>query len=458
MRCARGKLPNIVPKHRRVSGIEANRGSFPDTPTFSSLLNNPQIILFSQRYKIRPMLEVKTAALPASLRRTNQRTVISLLFRLGSASRADLAKAAGISQPTAGKITSELLQLGVLQEAGNGSPALADRLPRLGRPGQMLRLNGEQPRFVTLELGVSETCLSVLPVAVNLEDKWTCCFPTPKSPEAWVKELKKSTSEISNLDLWGVLVSVPGIVEEAAGSVLFSPNLHWLEKTNLAELISERWDLPVILVQEIRALALGHLTAEPGGEDFLLVDFGQGVGGAIVSQGKLFPQPKPLNGEVGHTPVPGNPRVCGCGAVGCLETLVSERGLLESFAGARGTLNSHPATWETLRSHVREQGLETWLTGALDAAAKVIAGALNVLGIHRVIITGLLTELPGAVDHLAAGIGQGALWGRFGTVVCQSAPHRRAAGLVAAGLDRLVLPADRESGVSLPSRKPRQPK
>ena len=54
------------------------------------------------------MLGVKTAALPASLRRTNQRTVISLLLRLGNASRADLAKAAGISQPTAGKITTEL--------------------------------------------------------------------------------------------------------------------------------------------------------------------------------------------------------------------------------------------------------------------------------------------------------------------------------------------------------------
>ena len=39
------------------------------------------------------MLGIKTAALPASLRRTNQRTVISLLLRMGSASRADLAKA-----------------------------------------------------------------------------------------------------------------------------------------------------------------------------------------------------------------------------------------------------------------------------------------------------------------------------------------------------------------------------
>src|ERR1051325_1707462 len=100
------------------------------------------------------MLEVKTAALPASLRRTNQRTVISLLFRMGVASRAALAKAAGISQPTAGKIISELLELGVLQEADpaasndHGGGGSGNGEPRLGRPGQLLRLDDQRRRFL----------------------------------------------------------------------------------------------------------------------------------------------------------------------------------------------------------------------------------------------------------------------------------------------------------------------
>src|SRR6516225_8560076 len=108
------------------------------------------------------MLGVKTAALPSSLRRTNQRTVISLLSRLGSASRADLAKAAGISQPTAGKITTELLKLGILQEAGLAAVEGTHNgrgTPRLGRPGQMLRLDDRRARFVVIQLGVSDTCV-----------------------------------------------------------------------------------------------------------------------------------------------------------------------------------------------------------------------------------------------------------------------------------------------------------
>lgn len=428
------------------------------------------------------MLGVKTAALPASLRRTNQRTVISFLLRLGSASRADLAKAAGISQPTAGKIIAELLRLGILQEAGSALDQDSGDIsgsPRLGRPGQLLRLDCRQPRFVAIELGVAETSISALPVAITLADKWDSSFPTPKSPEVWLKKLKSIAKEITGHQLWGVLVSVPGIVDENAGNVLFSPNLHWSEKTSLPELVRQAWDLPVILVQEIRALALGHLTAHPGGEDFLLVDFGEGVGGAIVLEGKLYPHPMPLSGEFGHTPVLGNPRRCGCGAVGCLETLVSQRGLLETFAASQTTppqnrraqigtrpiearatppanvavrpetADSLPA-WKDLVECIRTRGIEPWLAETLDATARIIAGALNVLGIHRVIVTGRLCELAGCVDYLAAGINKGAMWGRFGQVSCQGAPHRRAAGLVAAGIDRLILPTGVAGGIMPP--------
>jgi predicted NBD/HSP70 family sugar kinase len=400
------------------------------------------------------MLGVKTPALPASLRRTNQRTVISLLLRLGCASKADLAKAAGISQPTAGKITAELLELGILQRAGlaasndGGDGELP--VPRLGRPGHLLRLDEEHPRFIAIELGVSETCISALPVAVKLEDEWTHKFPTPKSPEAWLKALKQVAKRIPRSRFWGVLVSVPGMVDEAAGKVLFAPNLHWLEQVDLPQLVRQVWRLPVLLVQEIRALALGHLTAEPGGEDFFLVDFGQGVGGAIVLDGKLYAQPLPLSGELGHTPVEGNRRPCGCGNIGCLETLVSQRGLLESsksgFHSPGSAVPQSKGEWEQLVRQVRERGMEPWLQETLNTTAKVIAGVLNVLGIERVIVTGCLNEFPDfVVKHLADELKRCSLWGQFGEVTCQSAAHRRAAGLVAFGLDRLVLPAENET-------------
>jgi predicted NBD/HSP70 family sugar kinase len=379
--------------------------------------------------------------IPKKMRRLNERTLIGRLQRLGVASRADLAKALGMSQPTAGKIVDKLLERGILEEVESASPAAASktgRHNRLGRPGRMLRLNRRQPRFLAMELGVAETRLAVLPVGAEADDRWSIQVATPGSAKEWRRELAAAAAQIHQKHFWGVLVSVPGIVDEPAGRVLFSPNLHWTERVELPKLIQRVWSAPVLLVQEERALALGHQSADPRGDDFLLVDSGEGVGGAVIVGGKPYTNPLPISGELGHTPVPGNRRPCGCGAVGCLETLVSRRGLLASFAEANRA--SAPA-WAVLVRHIAERGVVPWLAEALETTGAVIAGALNVLGLRRVVITGCLVELPASVmEHLSAVIKRGAMWARFGEVLVQAAPRRRTAGLVAAGLDRLVLP------------------
>src|SRR5260221_12740430 len=141
-----------------------------------------------------------------------------------------------MSQPTAGKITTELLRLGILQETGAAAELVVNGTAsgtRLGRPGQMLCLEAEHPRFLTIELGVSETSVATLPVAVELEDRWTSSFATPSSPDAWLDAVKTATRECPADQLWGVLVSVPGVIDETNARVIFSPNLHWLEHTNL---------------------------------------------------------------------------------------------------------------------------------------------------------------------------------------------------------------------------------
>ena len=375
------------------------------------------------------------------MRRLNERTLIGRLQSLGVASRADLAKGLGMSQPTAGKIVDKLLERGILEEvesAEAGAPRKTGAPNRLGRPGRMLRLNRRHPRFLAMELGVTETRLAALPVGAEADDRWSVQVPTPGSAEEWLRQLAAAAGRIHQKHFWGVLVSVPGLVDEPAGRVLFSPNLHWTERVELPKLIGQVWNAPVLLVQEERALALGHQSADPRGDDFLLVDFGEGVGGAVIVGGKPYANPLPISGELGHTPVPGNQRPCGCGAVGCLETLVSSRGLLASFAEAdRG---GAPA-WPVLAQHIAERGVVPWLAAALETTGAVIAGALNVLGLRRVVITGCLVELPGLVmEHLSGVIKRGAMWGRFGEVIVQAAPRRRTAGLVAAGLDRLVLP------------------
>jgi predicted NBD/HSP70 family sugar kinase len=378
--------------------------------------------------------------------RLNKRALLDRLQVMGTASRASLAKAIGLSQPTAGKIADQLIEMGVLEEVDSPEPQPANgeskTSSKVGRPGRMLRLNRAPVRFLAIQLGVTETSLAPLPLGVSGEDHWTLRVPTPKSASAWEKQLQKAATKLKHSQFWGVLVSVPGIVDENNGRVLFSPNLHWTESANLTQILQSIWDAPVILMQEERALALGHQAVHPGSDGFLLVDFGEGVGGTIVIGGKLYTNPLPLSGELGHTPVDGNIRACGCGAVGCLETLISTRGLLQTFEE-----NCNASTWPALAEQISEKGVTPWLAETLDAAAAVIAGALNVLGLRRLIVTGSLVDLPPVIiRHLADAVSRGALWGRFGKIHVEGAPRRRMAGLVSVGIDRLVLPMSDAEG------------
>jgi predicted NBD/HSP70 family sugar kinase len=399
---------------------------------------------------------------PFRMGQLNRRALLRQLQKLGVASRAELAKSLGMSQPTAGKIVDELLEMDVLEEvavsfAGAGERNGGDAaVSQLGRPGRKLRLNESRAKFLAIQLGVKTTTLAGLTLGIADEDRWQVAFDvegaTPNPAKVWEKKLRAAARSFGAGDFLGVLLSVPGVVDETANRILFSPNIHWTEKADLTAMIQRVWDAPVLLVQEERALALGHHLVNPDCEDFLLVDFGEGVGGAIIVDGKPLANPLPISGEIGHTPVPGNRRPCGCGAVGCMETLISLRGLLESFSAAGSRQEN---SWPELCEYVSRHGIQPWLAQALDAAAAAIAGALNVVGLRRVVITGSLTELPPAVmEYLSRAVQNGAMWARFGQVECLSAPRRRTAGLVAVGIDRLVVP-DRKEKSFVPNKKPR---
>ena len=221
------------------------------------------------------------------------RTLLSRLSKVGVASRADLAKSLGMSQPTAGRIADELLELGVLEEIaapeGMESPSASKKdAGRLGRPGRMLRLDSTNPRFLAVQLGVVKTNFAVLPVGFKGEDNWTLQLATTNSEKKWTEQLRVAAAKLPQKNFWGVLLSVPGVVDEPEGRILFSPNQHWAERADLPELIQRVWKAPVVMVHEQRALALGYQSGEPFGEDFMLVDFNEGVGSAAIVEGKLY--------------------------------------------------------------------------------------------------------------------------------------------------------------------------
>ena len=385
---------------------------------------------------------MKTAAIPSSLRKINRRLILRHLVQVPTAARGELAEVAGTSCVTAGKIVDELLAQGVLESAE------LRRAARPGRPGRSLRLNTRAPRFVLVQLGVAPTRVSLAPLGISVDTPWAVEMDTPGSAKEWERGLHAAIEKLLPRrvsDVWGVLMSVPGIVDETLGQVLFSPNVHWSEGVDFRRMLRDMIDVPVEMVQEIRALALGQIAAAPMQKDFLLADFGHGVGGASVVNGALYPGALPLVGELGHTPVLDNRRPCGCGSIGCVETLLSRRGFflsIQEHGNRRATAGKY--AWSTVEQHIQERGLEPWLKHSLQAGAASIAGAMNVLGLGRVVITGALNTLPEAVRaYFAEEIRAGVMWGKFGDVAIDFAPRRRMRGLINVGIERLVVGLER---------------
>ena len=75
------------------------------------------------------------------------------------------------------------------------------------------------------------------------------------------------------------------------------------------------------------ALAEGRFGAARGLTDYVYMTVSTGIGGAVVSGGRLMRGPDGVAGELGHLTIDMNGPLCGCGARGHLEALASGTGI-----------------------------------------------------------------------------------------------------------------------------------
>ena len=128
-------------------------------------------------------------------------------------------------------------------------------------------------------------------------------------------------------DVLALGVGAAGMVS-LEGVMRYAPNVAWREFP-LKSRISEAIDLPILVENDANVAAWGEFRygAGRGSKDMLLVTVGTGIGGGIVSGGRLFRGAHGFGAEIGHIIVePGGP-LCGCGNQGCWEQVASGRAL-----------------------------------------------------------------------------------------------------------------------------------
>ena len=107
-------------------------------------------------------------------------------------------------------------------------------------------------------------------------------------------------------------------------------NIPWPTPLPLAQMVSDKFGIPVAITNDANAAAIGEMTygAARGLKDFIMITLGTGVGSGIVINGQLVYGHVGFAGELGHTIMKrNNGRLCGCGRTGCLEAYCSASGV-----------------------------------------------------------------------------------------------------------------------------------
>ena len=171
------------------------------------------------------------SALPAdqtTVRRANLGVVLRDVASAGSRSRAQIAAETGLTRGTVSSLVAELIVLELLRETGETTSHRG-----VGRPGVALEL-ADVVVGVGLEVNVDYVAVSVedLTGAVRYErrsyreNRGSAPHPVlDRLGEAARTALEAAQDE--GLRPVGISVAVPGLVEEASGTVVFAPNLGW---------------------------------------------------------------------------------------------------------------------------------------------------------------------------------------------------------------------------------------
>jgi glucokinase len=124
----------------------------------------------------------------------------------------------------------------------------------------------------------------------------------------------------------GICIACAGGIDIGRGMVVTpSPHLPGWVDIPLADILRGKYQVPAFVVNDASAAALGEhrYGAGRGVQNLVLLTLGTGIGGGIITGGRLYLGAVGAAGELGHMTIEADGPACGCGNKGCLEVLAS---------------------------------------------------------------------------------------------------------------------------------------
>jgi len=210
-----------------------------------------------------------------------------------------------------------------------------------------------------------------------------------------------SRANMTESDVLGIGIGVPGMIDSKNGKVVYSNNLDWKDFAIVDE-VQKLIPLPVKIANDANVATLGETKfgCGRGYNTAVMLTLGTGVGGGIVINGELFEGNCSVGAELGHSVIVRGGEQCTCGRKGCLEAYASATALIR----------------DTKRAMEADRDSKMWEIGSLDAvdgktafdfmhcdesAKKVVDNYIEMLGTG---IVNLANELRPEIVMLGGGV------------------------------------------------------
>src|ERR1039457_4248898 len=252
------------------------------------------------------------------LRRENRAAVLWSLYFSRPGSRQDLSAATGLSPASVTNVVRELLEAGIVIEAGSED---SDG----GRPRVLLDINPDYGYVIGVDIGETRIRGELFNLAM-----------TEHEVDVVVRDIAAGLNAvladggIEPAAVLGVGIGVPGIVEQGPDVLVHAQTYRW-DAVPLERLLRAHTGLPLRFENGAKTMGQAELWFGAGRcvRKAAVVLIGSGVGASLISGGSTYQGPTSSAAEWGHTTIVVGGRRCRCGSAGCLEAYVGAEAILD---------------------------------------------------------------------------------------------------------------------------------
>lgn len=196
--------------------------------------------------------------------------------------------------------------------------------------------------LIGIDVGGTNVKVGCFDLNLKLFEKTSFETQADMGPEAVVERIADSIKKLIGkcgfkmTDLSGCGIGTPGPADYKAGIIINSTNMPKFKNVPIKKMLSDALHCPVAFDNDANVACLGEFVAGAGKNitDMVFLTLGTGIGGGIISDGKLLRGSGGNAAELGHLIIYPDGRLCNCGQRGCVEAYASANNTAKRAAEA----------------------------------------------------------------------------------------------------------------------------